>query len=271
MTPIEALENDIDPQEIIDQTPPAPPPLPAPVRIPADFVKALGQLSEPAKSGKVNAGQRRYTYLTLPDLLDAVRTVFAAHNLAFTQAVYRDGDLAVCTTTVWHTSGWSYTTEPLVNRCSPGIQDLGSASTYLRRYSLAALVGLAGADDDDGAAAQRNAPAKATGAHAPKGTNTTEAEPSLPPVDPETGEILDQPAKPKRPITRPTDPISKPQLGMIHALLKEAQITDRDEALQMMASFARLEELKSSKDLTIAQGSMVIAELQALTKGQADA
>jgi hypothetical protein len=51
------------------------------------LVAALGALEDPVKDGKVAAGQRRYTYLTLPHLLAAVRPVLAAHGLCVLQDV----------------------------------------------------------------------------------------------------------------------------------------------------------------------------------------
>lgn len=275
------MNNEIDPQELVDAAteigagmPPAPPTaLTVHVEAFTDLVTALGQLSEPVKGGKVSAGQRRYTYLTLPDLLEAVRPVLAANRLAFTQSVWREADMVCATTTLLHVTGWQMTSEVLTQRCGPGVQDLGSVTTYLRRYSLATMVGLAGTDDDDAQHVQtpKAAPNKGT-APAPRNNQEGTTE-SLPPVDPETGEILDQHTpgtQTRKGYTKPTDPVTKPQLGKIHALLKDQGITDRDEALQLLASLARVGELKSSKDLTVAQAGMVIDELSALTKGQAD-
>lgn len=114
------------------------------------LVKAIGELTDPHKGGKVNAGQRRYTYLQLPDLLTEVRTRFAANGLALMQSVeYVEGAVAV-TTTVVHDSGQTATTAPLHIRTAGDAQSIGSATTYARRYALAALVGLSGSDDDDG-------------------------------------------------------------------------------------------------------------------------
>jgi hypothetical protein len=124
----------------------------------AALVAALGQLEDPTKAGHADTGSYQYAYLTLPQLLAAVRPVFAAHGLAVAQTVQRT-DLGVAVTTiVLHESGQERVCPPLELRCGPGAQDTGSAITYARRYTLAALTGLAGDDDDDGARAQRSAP-----------------------------------------------------------------------------------------------------------------
>lgn len=122
------------------------------------LVKAIGELTDPHKAGKVAAGQRRYTYLMLPDLLGEVRRVFAANALAVLQSVeVSEGGVHV-TTTVIHESGQTLTTAPLSLRTAADAQSVGSAVTYGRRYALAALVGLAGSDDDDGERAARAVP-----------------------------------------------------------------------------------------------------------------
>lgn len=124
----------------------------------ADLVAALGELHEPRKEGKVHAGQRQYTYLTLPDLLGEVRRVCAAHQLAVMQEVRTSdtGHLSVETVLV-HASGHEFRSGPLLAHQPDAPQALGSWITYARRYSLATFVGLAGDDDDDAQKAQEAA------------------------------------------------------------------------------------------------------------------
>lgn len=123
------------------------------------FVAAAAELREPAKGATATVQTRggrdySYSYLTLPQLSDVVRAVFARHELAFRQSVTTGENRVTVTTTLIHRSGACWTGEPLsVRAASLSPQDVGSASTYGRRYSLAALVGLSGADDD--AASQR--------------------------------------------------------------------------------------------------------------------
>lgn len=119
------------------------------------LVKAIGELTDPHKSGKVNAGQRRYSYLMLPDLLAEIRKVFAANGLALLQSVEYTDQSVYVTCTVVHDSGQRLVTAPFGIRSSADAQSIGSATTYARRYSAAALVGLAGSDDDDGETAAR--------------------------------------------------------------------------------------------------------------------
>jgi hypothetical protein len=121
----------------------------------ADLVAALASLTDPPKEGTVNAGQRRYRFLELPDLLAEVRTKFGQHGWAVMQIpdVF-DGHVSI--TNIWlHRSGVKLTHPPFTLPAGKDPQSIGSAVTYARRYSLAALCGLAGHTDDDGQAAQQ--------------------------------------------------------------------------------------------------------------------
>lgn len=123
------------------------------------LAQALGDLSEPHKGGKADTGSYGYTYLTLPDLSRVVRQAFATHGLGFTQHVHVvEGGVEV-TTRLVHTSGATWMSDPLwMPAGSRNAQAIGSAITYARRYQLAALVGLSGSDDDDGAQAASEEP-----------------------------------------------------------------------------------------------------------------
>lgn len=128
-------------------------------RIAPALVAALAELTDPVKDGKASIpGRATYSYLTLPQLLDAARPVLGRHGLAVVQTAERIDTGARIGTTLWHTSGQRLIAPPLDMRCSAGAQDMGSAITYGRRYALAGLLGLSGAEDDDGAAAHNSRP-----------------------------------------------------------------------------------------------------------------
>ena len=114
----------------------------------------------------------KHDYSTLGDIMDACRKPLSDNGLAVVQfpkmvvagdpefqiIKTRDGDerikvkaLTTVTVTTWlmHESGeWL---ESSVSTVLPAAdpQSLGSALTYLRRYSLASMVGVAPGDDDD--------------------------------------------------------------------------------------------------------------------------
>ena len=122
------------------------------------FVAALGELTNPVASETASietrgGGSYGYSYADLPSIMAAVRPVLAQHGLAVTQEVHSGGgDALVVETRVLHSSGGAITSGALVVRMPPNPQQTGSTITYLRRYQLCALLGIA-ADDDDGRAA----------------------------------------------------------------------------------------------------------------------
>jgi hypothetical protein len=100
-----------------------------------------------------NDGGRTFNYASLASGLEIVRTTLSQHGIAVVQttAVDDPGQLVKLTTVLAHSSGeWIASDWPV---CS--IKDtqtphrMGMALTYARRYSLFALVGIAGEDDLD--------------------------------------------------------------------------------------------------------------------------
>lgn len=99
-------------------------------------------------------------YADLAEVINTVRPVFAKHGLSVTQwPSFVDG-VAHVETILHHKSGeWVSNTAsaPVDKQTAQGI---GSATTYLRRYSLAALACVAQEDDDGNAASEREAKRK---------------------------------------------------------------------------------------------------------------
>jgi hypothetical protein len=118
----------------------------------AAIVAAQAELTNPPKSKTVHAGQKKYSFAPLPDILDAIRPVMARHKLAVLQLI-RD---RVLETRLVHESGqWLGSTYLLPD--VPDSQAMGSAITYGRRYSLCAILGIAADDDDDAEIADKAA------------------------------------------------------------------------------------------------------------------
>lgn len=104
-------------------------------------------------------------YADLSSVLDAIRGPLSANGLSTTQTMHiREGHM-ILRTMLLHTSGQYIVSEyPLPMTGRP--QEMGSAQTYARRYSLAALVCNASDEDDDGNAAQTVKPTNGNG-HGP--------------------------------------------------------------------------------------------------------
>ena len=89
-------------------------------------------------------------YADLGSVWDAARPVLSKNGLCVIQTTEMIGEKTVLVTTLAHASGqWIKSHLPL-NPSKNDSQGVGSAITYLRRYSLSALVGVVCDDDDDG-------------------------------------------------------------------------------------------------------------------------
>lgn len=95
-------------------------------------------------------------FSTLASVLDAVRGPLNERGLFLNQTL----DRGVMRTTVWDSSGESFTVCEVPCELPGDPQRAGSALTYLRRYSLMAAFGIVGdSDDDDAERASGSAPA----------------------------------------------------------------------------------------------------------------
>jgi len=115
------------------------------------LAKMQGEV-ENATKGSVNP-HFKSKYADLAEVLNTVRPVLAANGLSVIQSPSFDGGICHVTTTIAH-SGGGYISGTM--SCVPAKVDgqgIGAATTYLRRYSLAAVCGVAQEDDDGNAAA----------------------------------------------------------------------------------------------------------------------
>ena len=96
-------------------------------------------------------------YADLATVLNTVRPTFAGYDLSIMQSTEFDGTMVSVTTAIAHAEG-GYVTS--VASCTPAktdAQGIGAATTYLRRYALAAMTGIA-QEDDDGQSARHERP-----------------------------------------------------------------------------------------------------------------
>lgn len=144
----------------------------------SDHMGALAAALSKAQGEMKNAAFNRKNphfksnYADLAGIRDTVTPILAAHGLAVVQAVdVLDGGAAVLRTTLMHEGGGSICAAyPLpANHGEP--QKFGSALTYARRYSLAAICNIASEEDDDGNAASVPTKAPATAAVSPAPTD----------------------------------------------------------------------------------------------------
>ena len=114
-------------------------------------------LVENATKGSVNPHFKN-RYADLAEVLNTVRPVFAAQGLSIIQSTSYDGSLVSVTTTILHAEGGHISSTASCVPAKADAQGVGASTTYLRRYALAAMTGIA-QEDDDGQAASHNKPA----------------------------------------------------------------------------------------------------------------
>lgn len=114
----------------------------------------LAQASfDTAKKNKANP-QFKSKYADLANVFEAIRAPLAENGLAITQDVVRVDGANFLVTTLFHKSGEWMRTELIMPPFSKA-QEMGSALSYTRRYSLMALLGITADDDDDGNTANK--------------------------------------------------------------------------------------------------------------------
>ena len=123
------------------------------------LLQVQSKVSGVARDAKADAGRRTYKYATLEAVIDAVRPACVEAGIVLLQAPHLDapGGVVSVETVLVHAASGEYMS--CTSACSVNAGDaqaIGSAQTYMRRYGLMSLLGLA-PEDDDGQAA-RGAP-----------------------------------------------------------------------------------------------------------------
>lgn len=124
---------------------------------PKNLAAALCKAQAVMKSAKFNRQNPHFKnkYADLTSILEAVRKPLTDQGISFTQTTQiNDHGLVLLTTLRHETSGETIQSEyPLPLGGKP--QEIGSALTYARRYSLAAIVCISSDEDDDAELAQK--------------------------------------------------------------------------------------------------------------------
>lgn len=180
----------------------------------------------------------RSEFVTLDNLLDHVRPVLNKHGIAVVQLPAEIGGAPALTTTLIHgaTGETIAATMPLV-LAKNDMQGVGAAITYARRYMLAAALGIAEGEDDDGNQASTPSPKAATPSRA--------ATPPTP--EPEQG------------FQPPAQVISEAQLRRLWAIVREKGVPETwvKDQIQQIAG------VDTSKEIPRDKYDQVIAAIQA--------
>lgn len=122
------------------------------------LAKAQGQI----KSAEFDGANPHFKskYSTLDSIWKSCRGPLSSNGLSVVQTISQEGENISLETLLLHASGqWISSKIPLISG-KPTPQALGSACSYMKRYSLAALVGVTSGkeeEEDDGNAAQEHA------------------------------------------------------------------------------------------------------------------
>jgi hypothetical protein len=216
---------------------------------------AQGELEDAGRGRQANG----YKYADLGAVLAEVRPVFSRHGLSVVQCIARDGNTIIVSTQLCHESGeWirGEASAPLViptrrdgSPTMTDIQAMGSVTTYLRRYSLAAICGITQIDDD-GAMCEESE--KST-----RNFSTRRDPPAQP---------LPMPAHEEKQIEIPTKPANIS--GATLRTLKSAAVATfgREQAADQCRRLATQLNLPAdSSQLTEAQGLQLIAAITRLS------
>lgn len=124
------------------------------------FMRVLNEVPNFSTDETANAGSRTYKYLNLTTLLKNIKPIFEKHGIAFYQKVTFDGTgdgrqiLGTVETIIFdENEQQTVCSYPFFVTGDP--QQVGSAITYARRYSLTTVLGIFPDKDDDGGYAKQ--------------------------------------------------------------------------------------------------------------------
>lgn len=117
------------------------------------LAKAQGEIEAAELDAEGQAGTRKYPYATLASVLEAVRGPLSKNGLCLLQLPRfestEQGPLVILETILGHSSGQQIVDYFSMYPPKHDPQGVGSALTYMRRYTAMAILGISGAADDD--------------------------------------------------------------------------------------------------------------------------
>ena len=126
------------------------------------FTEALALFRQkvvaPKENGHVSYKSTNYDYVLLKDLIKSIDEGIKDTGLAWLQDTQTSAGVVSVKTIVLHKEGYRFESEWTEIKTSGKAQDVGSAMTYARRYSLSTTFGVNSESDDDGESANKGAP-----------------------------------------------------------------------------------------------------------------
>lgn len=243
------------------------------------LAKAQGAFGKIRRSKHVTirtktSGTYDFDYAPLEEIIAATQPALAANGLALTQLFAGRVQHRQLRTILAHSSGaYIEATIGLVE--GDDIKNLGSEITYMRRYSMAALLNVAADDDDDGSAATGDHVTQRTPAtpppvqrqqrpREPKAEPKPPQEPKKPPQEPPARQVSQPP--PAEPEPEPDPGKRTTEIALTPATAKRLQ--QLCIVLSMRAD--RVQELcrsltgRGPKELSESDGQKIVEHLQRL-------
>lgn len=145
-----------------------------------ELAKALAECQKNIPTVKKSGKNPHFNskYATLDDIIEAIRKPMADAGLSYMQLPLENGGMQ---TIVMHQSGqWMRSTIRLQAR-DQSPQALGSVITYMRRYAISSMLGVASEEDDDGNEASK--PGSAAPARTASKAPVKKTEEKVKPID----------------------------------------------------------------------------------------
>jgi len=227
------------------------------------FADALAKAQGTMKAATKDATNPHFgnKYADLTAIMAACRAGLSAHGIAINQFVGAVDAVVTVTTRLTHTSGEWVSSSLTVRARDVSPQSIGSACSYARRYSLAALVGVVADDDDDAETAQGRPDApKPTGKESRDRANRAAVAPTSTPTPEGQGRTIPSPSPgpgPEVRAARGARVISEAQVKRLWTLARKQNWADADiKALILRFGF------ESSKDITGEKYDEIVAALE---------
>lgn len=120
-----------------------------------EIIKGLGSFQKDCPTIAKNAKGYGYKYASFDSILDTVKPLLLKNGIVFTQTVGMCEHGNTLTTRLTHVSG-EYIEDTMVlpklaeQKNMNAVQSMGAVITYVKRYQLSAMLGIATDEDSDG-------------------------------------------------------------------------------------------------------------------------
>lgn len=125
------------------------------------LVKSWGDIENPKHNATVKVKTKSgasytFDYTDLNGIFDEAKRVLKENGVSVIQSAFTQDNKVGVVTTLLHSSGQYVKSDPLLIDASHNMQDMGGQITYMKRYSLSAMLGISTEKDDDGNGAVGN-------------------------------------------------------------------------------------------------------------------